>query len=181
MDETNSSVFYSNERMSLSKWDAFTMSSFWTTCVRIYFWQRFTTAQRMSANLLCRFWYWNHFVSLSIYLFVRLSFSPCVRYCSDNISCTAQPFLTQLGMAVYYHEAECSVCPCVRLSFCPCVRFCPDNIPWTAQPFLTQLDMAVYYHEAEWSVCPCVRLSVCPSVRVSDFVRTISPAPLKHF
>ena len=36
-----------------------------------------------------------------------LSFCPCFQYCPDNISCTAQPFSTKLGMVVYYHEVEC--------------------------------------------------------------------------
>ena len=29
----------------------------------------------------------------------------CVQFCPEDISCTAQPFLTKLDMLVYYHEA----------------------------------------------------------------------------
>ena len=47
--------------------------------------------------------YWNHFVCLS----VRLSFCPCIRVCLDDISWTTEPFLTKLGMMVYYHMAVC--------------------------------------------------------------------------
>ena len=37
--------------------------------------------------------------------FVHLVFCLCVWFCLDDISWTAQPFLTKLGMVVYYHES----------------------------------------------------------------------------
>ena len=48
-------------------------------------------------------------LSESLCMFIHLSVCPCVRVCQDDISCTAQPFLTELGMVVYYqyHEVEC--------------------------------------------------------------------------
>ena len=46
--------------------------------------------------------YWIHVVPLS----VRLSFCLCVRVYLDDISRTNQPFLTKLGMVLYYHEAK---------------------------------------------------------------------------
>ena len=42
--------------------------------------------------------YWNHFV--------HQSSCPCVQFCLDDISWTAQPFLTKFIM-LYYHEAKC--------------------------------------------------------------------------
>ena len=38
---------------------------------------------------------------------VCLSFCLFAWVCLDDISCTTQPFLSKLGMVVYYHEAEC--------------------------------------------------------------------------
>ena len=46
--------------------------------------------------------YLNHFVCPS----VHLSFCPCVQVCLDNISWTAQLYLTKFGMVVYY-EVKC--------------------------------------------------------------------------
>ena len=39
-----------------------------------------------------------------------------VNVCLDDISCTAQPLLTKLGIVVYYHEAECYA---ERVVHCP--------------------------------------------------------------
>ena len=46
-------------------------------------------------------------VHLSICTSDYLSSCLCVQFCLDSISCTSEPFLTRLGMVVYYHEAEC--------------------------------------------------------------------------
>ena len=39
--------------------------------------------------------------------FVQMIFSLCVQSCLLNISWTAQPFFTKLGVVVYYHEVMC--------------------------------------------------------------------------
>ena len=46
--------------------------------------------------------YWNHCVHVSVSPSVCLS-----RFCLDDISWTAQPFVTKLSMVVYYHKMEC--------------------------------------------------------------------------
>ena len=50
--------------------------------------------------------HWNHFVRPSVRPSVCLSFCPCFRFCPDDISCTAEPFLTKLAMVMYYHECH---------------------------------------------------------------------------
>ena len=39
---------------------------------------------------------------------ICLSFCVCVRFCLDDISWSAQPFLTNLGMVVYYEAESCA-------------------------------------------------------------------------
>ena len=41
------------------------------------------------------------------YAGITLSACPSVQVYPDDISCAAQPFLSKLGMVVYYHEAIC--------------------------------------------------------------------------
>ena len=53
---------------------------------------------------------WGGGVTLeSLHSSVRLSICLCVRLCPLSISWTAEPFLTKLGMLVYYHGMECHV------------------------------------------------------------------------
>ena len=47
-----------------------------------------------------------HSVCLSIHPSVHLSSCPWVRFCLDDISWTAEPFLSKLGIVAYYDEAE---------------------------------------------------------------------------
>ena len=57
-------------------------------------------------------------VCFSIHPSGYLSSCLCVQLCLDNISWTAQPYLTKLGMVVDYHEAGCHA---ERLVHClPC-------------------------------------------------------------
>ena len=87
--------------------------------------------------------YWNHLVRLSVHPSVHLSFCPCVWVCPDSISWTARPFLTKLGMMVYYHEM---VCHAEKLDHCL-------NVKVTVRAYIIKNGLSLLYLLNCWSVC----------------------------
>ena len=78
---------------------------------------------------------------------LRLSFRPSVcprvRVCPDDISWTARPFLTELGMVVYYRESE----------FMQKNWFTIVIVKVTARAYMINIWLFLLYLLNCWSVC----------------------------
>ena len=93
------------------------------------------TGSRKILERWCWWLYWNRFF--------RLSFCPYVWFCPDDISWSIQPFLTKLGMVVYYYEAIVIQKNC----------FTNLNVKVTVRAYIIKIWLYLLYLLNCWSIC----------------------------